>query len=136
GARDTLRLEAAMPLYGHEMDDTISPLETGLDFGVKMNKEDFIGKKGLLDRGAPKIARVGLEVVDRGILREHQDVYLGEEKIGHTTSGTFAPYLQKAIAMALLEKEYCEPGTIVEVDVRGRRVKARVIGLPYYKKEI
>ena len=135
GARDTLRLEAAMPLYGHEMNDEISPLETGLDFGVKMNKEEFIGKKGLLERGEPQITRVGLEVVDRGILREHQDIYLGEEKIGHTTSGTFAPYLQKAIAMALIDKKYAELGTVVEVDVRGRRVKARIIELPFYTKE-
>ena len=67
GARDTLRLEASMPLYGHEMDETITPLETGLDYGVKMNKEDFIGKKALVEKGEPKICRVGLQIVDKGV---------------------------------------------------------------------
>ena len=135
GARDTLRLEAAMPLYGHEMDDEISPLETGLNFGVKMNKEEFIGKKALEERGEPKICRVGLQPIDRGILREHQDIYVGEEKIGHTTSGTHCPYLGKAVAMALIDRNYSELGTVVEVDVRGRRIKAEVIALPFYSRK-
>ncbi|MBQ6335042.1 MAG: glycine cleavage system aminomethyltransferase GcvT [Erysipelotrichaceae bacterium] len=135
GARDTLRLEASMPLYGHEMDETISPLETGLDFGVKMNKEDFVGKKGLQAKGEPKICRVGLRIIDKGVLREHQDVYVGEEKIGHTTSGTFSPLFKTSIAMALLDKKYSQIGTIVEVDVRGRRVKAEVVEMPFYKRE-
>ncbi len=135
GARDTLRLEAAMPLYGHEMDEDISPLETNLNFGVKMNKEEFIGKEGLLKRGEPKITRVGLEMVDRGIMREHQDLFVGEKKIGHTTSGTHCPYLNKAVAMALVEKEYATIGTEVTVDVRGRKLKAKVIELPFYTRE-
>ena len=134
GARDTLRLEAAMPLYGHEMDETISPFETDLGFGVKMNKEDFLGKKGIEERGEPQICRVGLEAIGKGILREHQDIYAGDKKIGHTTSGTFAPYLKKAIAMALIEKDYAQEGTLMEVDVRGRRVEAKVVKLPFYKK--
>ena len=67
GARDTLRMEAAMPLYGHEMDDEVSPLETGLNFGVKMKKDEFIGKKAIEDRGTPKIERIGLKVTGRGI---------------------------------------------------------------------
>ncbi len=135
GARDTLRLEAGMPLYGHEMDETISPLETGLDFGVKMNKEEFIGKKGIEERGEPKICRVGLAIVDKGVLREHQDVYVGDEKIGHTTSGTFSPLFKTSIAMALIDKKYSALDTIVEVDVRGRRLKAKVVELPFYKRE-
>lgn len=134
GARDTLRLEASMPLYGHEMDETISPLETGLDFGVKMNKEDFIGKSGLLQRGEPQICRVGLEIVDKGVLREHQDIYLNDEKIGHTTSGTFSPLLKTSIAMALIDKKYAELGNILEVDVRGRRLKAKIVEMPFYKR--
>ncbi len=81
GARDTLRMEAAMPLYGHEMDDEISPLETGLKFAVKMGKEeDFIGKKAMEERGSPKITRIGLKVTGRGIIREHQDIYVGDRK--------------------------------------------------------
>lgn len=135
GARDTLRLEASMPLYGHEMDETISPLETGLDFGVKMNKESFIGKKGLLERGEPQIRRVGLRIIDKGVLREHQDVYVGEEKIGHTTSGTFSPYFKTSIAMALIDRRYDELGQVVEVDVRGRRLKAQIVEMPFYKRE-
>ncbi len=135
GARDTLRLEAAMPLYGHEMDEEISPLETGLDFGVKMNKDDFIGKQALEERGQPQICRVGLQVIDRGILREHQDIFVGDKLIGHTTSGTMCPYIDKAVAMALINKEFKELGTVVEVDVRGRRVKAEVIELPFYSRK-
>ncbi len=135
GARDTLRLEASMPLYGHEMDETITPLETGLDFGVKMNKEEFIGKKALEEKGEPKICRVGLRIIDKGVLREHQDIYVGEKKIGHTTSGTFSPFFKTSIAMALIGKEYSKIGQIVEVDVRGRRVKAEIVEMPFYKRE-
>ncbi|MBQ4253769.1 MAG: glycine cleavage system aminomethyltransferase GcvT [Erysipelotrichaceae bacterium] len=135
GARDTLRLEAAMPLYGHEMDDEISPLETNLNYGVKMNKPEFIGKKALEERGEPKITRVGLQMVDRGIMREHQDVYVDDQLIGHTTSGTHCPYLGKPVAMALIDKKYAEIGTRVSVDVRGRRLTAEVVALPFYKRE-
>ena len=135
GARDTLRLEASMPLYGHEMDEDISPLETGLDYGVKMNKEDFIGKKAIEEKGEPKICRVGLRIVDKGVLREHQDIYVGEDKIGHTTSGTYSPLFKTSIAMALIDKKYSDIGTIVEVDVRGRRLKAEVVPMPFYKRE-
>ena len=134
GARDTLRLEAAMPLYGHEMDDTVSPLETGLDFGVKLNKAEFIGREALLAAGTPKRARVGLKATSRGILREHQDVYLGETCIGHTTSGTFLPTLNGAYAMALVEADHAAVGTQVWVDVRGRKVTAEVVPLPFYKR--
>ena len=134
GARDTLRLEASMPLYGHEMDETITPLETGLDFGVKMNKDDFIGKKALIEKGEPKICRVGLEIIDKGVLREHQDIYINDEKIGHTTSGTFSPLFKTSIAMALIDKKYNEIGNIVEVDVRGRKLKAKIVEMPFYKR--
>lgn len=134
GARDTLRLEAAMPLYGHEMDETITPLEAGLDFGVKLGKEEFIGKDALTAAGAPKRVRVGLKVTGRGIIREHQDIYLGEEKIGHSTSGTFCPFLDQAVAMALVDADHAAVGTAVEADVRGRRVGAEIIPLPFYKR--
>ena len=134
GARDTLRLEAAMPLYGHEMDDNISPLEAGLNFGVKMKKEDFVGKQALEERGEPKIKRVGLKITGRGIAREHQDVYIGDTPIGHTTSGTHAPYLKYPIAMAYVNVGAVAEGFQVEIDVRGRRVTAEVVALPFYKK--
>ena len=121
GARDTLRLEAAMPLYGHEMDETVNPLETGLDFGVKMNKPEFIGKAGIEAHPVTR-ERIGLKVTGRGIIREGEDVYLGGEKIGRTTSGTFCPYLKGAYAMALVEKG------------RGRMIEAEVVPLPFYKR--
>ncbi|MDR1525172.1 MAG: glycine cleavage system aminomethyltransferase GcvT [Tannerella sp.] len=135
GARDTLRLEAAMPLYGHEMNEDISPLETGLHFGVKMQKDGFIGKKALEEKGEPKIKRIGLKITGRGIAREHQDVYLGDTVIGRTTSGTHAPFLKYPVAMALVRADSVDTGSQVEVDVRGRRVSAEVVALPFYKKE-
>lgn len=134
GARDTLRLEAAMPLYGHEMDDVITPLETGLGFGVKLEKPDFIGKNALIEKGEPTVTRVGLRVTGRGIVREHCDVYSGESLVGHSTSGTHAPFLGYPIAMALIDKRYSAVGTALSADVRGRRVDVEVVPLPFYKK--
>ncbi|MDO4178376.1 MAG: glycine cleavage system aminomethyltransferase GcvT [Phascolarctobacterium sp.] len=132
GARDTLRLEAAMPLYGHEMDDTVSPLETGLDFGVKMNKAEFIGKEGIEKIGRTR-TRVGLKVTGRGIVREHQHVFVGDKEIGHTTSGTFCTFLGGAYAMALVATGSVNVGDSVEVDVRGRKITCEVVALPFYK---
>ena len=132
GARDTLRMEAGMPLYGHEMDETVSPLETGLGFAVKMNKDDFIGKAALEAPAARE--RVGLKVTGRGIIREAQEVFVGEEKVGMTTSGTHCPFLGHPVAMALVEKGRLQVGDSVEVVVRGRRVAAEVVGLPFYKR--
>lgn len=135
GARDTLRLEAAMPLYGHEMDDGITPEETGLSFAVKMDKEDFIGKKAMEAMGEPVRKRIGLKVTGRGIIREHMTLYHGEKQVGSTTSGTHAPYLGYPIAMALVEKEYAQTGTKLEAEVRGRRIEAEIIPLPFYKRQ-
>ena len=134
GARDTLRLEAAMPLYGHEMDDSINPVETGLSFAVKLQKEDFIGKMAIEEKGALTRKRVGLKITGRGIVREHEEIFFGEQLIGHSTSGTHCPYLGYPVAMALLDINYTELGTEVEAVVRGRRIKAEVIALPFYKK--
>ena len=134
GARDTLRLEAGMPLYGHELSDTISPIVSGLGFFVKMDKEDFIGKAALAAAGTPTRCRVGLKAVGRGIPREHQDVYDGDRLIGQTTSGTHCPCVGYPASMAIVDVAYRTPGTRVEVDVRGRRVEAEVVKLPFYKK--
>lgn len=133
GARDTLRLEAAMPLYGHEMDEETTPLEAGLGFAVKLQKEEFIGREALLAKGDPQITRVGLVATGRGILREHQDLYINEVLIGHTTSGTFAPHLKESIAMAKVNVAYAAVGTEAEADVRGRRLPVRIVELPFYK---
>ena len=134
GARDTLRLEAAMPLYGHELTDDITPLEAGLDFFVKLGKDRFIGMDAILAKGDPKVIRVGLKITGRGIAREHCDVYSGEEKIGVVTSGTHCPYLNAPVAMAMVPVDYSEVGTKVQVDVRGRRIDAEVVPLPFYKR--
>ncbi len=135
GARDTLRLEAAMPLYGHEMDDDITPLETGLGFAVKMDKEDFIGKSGMIARGEIKRKRVGLNITGRGIAREKCPVFYEGKEVGVTTSGTHCPYIGRPVAMALLSTDYTAPGTKLEVEVRGKRISAEITELPFYKKE-
>ncbi len=134
GSRDTLRTEAALPLYGHEISETIDPLTGGLGFAVKMDKEDFIGKSGLIARGEPKMKRVGLKVVGRGVIRDHQDVYDGDKKIGFISSGTFMAWINCSAGMAYVEPEYAELGKKLEVDVRGRRIPVEVAELPFYNK--
>ncbi|MCD8223989.1 MAG: glycine cleavage system aminomethyltransferase GcvT [Clostridiales bacterium] len=136
GARDTLRLEAGMPLYGHEMDETVTPLEAGLNFAVKLNKESFIGKEALASAGTSRV-RVGLKVTGRGIVREHMAVYcddeqIGTKQVGMTTSGTHAPYLGYPVAMALVDPAVATVGTNLSADVRGRRVAMTVVPLPFY----
>ena len=134
GARDTLRLEAGMPLYGHEMDDTITPREALLSIFVKMDKPDFIGKAAIEAGTPPKRKKVGLEVVGRGIIREHMDVYRDGKKIGFTTSGTMCPFIKKAVACALIDADARELGQEVEVDVRGRKVKAVMVKSQFYQR--
>ncbi len=133
GARDTLRLEAAMPLYGHEMDETVSPLETGLGFAVKLQKADFIGRAALAEK-EPTRTRIGLAVTGRGIVREQCPLFKDGVQIGTTTSGTHAPFLGKAIAMALVEAGSCAVGDAVEAEVRGRRIAMEVVPLPFYTR--
>lgn len=134
GARDTLRLEAGMPLYGHEMTEEISPLEAGIGFFVKLNKDDFIGKKALLSKQDPERVRIGMELLARGIARQGDAVLLNGEKIGEVTSGTMAPYLKKAVAMALVKKGRLTEGDEVNLEVRGRLLEAKVTKIPFYKK--
>ncbi|MEF9876763.1 MAG: glycine cleavage system aminomethyltransferase GcvT [Gordonibacter sp.] len=134
GARDTLRLEASMPLYGHEMDATIDPLEAGLGFAVKMDKDEFIGKQALVAKGTPARQRIGLRVTGRGIIRDGHDLFADGKLIGHTTSGTFCPHLKQACAMALVDAGCVAVGDAVEADVRGRRVQAEVVALPFYRR--
>ncbi len=135
GARDTLRMEAAMPLYGHEMDDTVTPLETGLGFAVKMGKEDFIGKAAMEAKGEPAVTRVGLKVTGKGLVREHTELTCGGEAAGHTTSGTHLPFLKGAYAMALVPKKYSRIGTELTAHVRNREVSCEVIPLPFYSRK-
>ncbi len=134
GARDTLRLEASMPLYGHELSETITPLECGLQFAVKLDKPEFIGKDALLRLGTPQRIRVGIAMSGRGIAREHQPVFCGDEQIGMTTSGTHAPLLGKAIAMAMVDVAHSAVGTQVDVEIRGKRIAAEIVAMPFYKR--
>ncbi|MDR2506314.1 MAG: glycine cleavage system aminomethyltransferase GcvT [Oscillospiraceae bacterium] len=136
GARDTLRLEAAMPLYGHELSDDITPLEASLASYVKLDKPcDFIGKAALIAKGAPTRKRVGLRVTGKGIAREGCKVFSADHEIGRVTSGTMLPTLEGAYAMALLKNDYAAADTVVDIDVRGRRIAAVVVPLPFYKRK-
>jgi aminomethyltransferase len=136
GARDTLRLEAAMPLYGHELNEETDPLQAGLGWAVKLDKGEFIGREALLRRREDKALRrrVGLELEGKRIAREGAAVLLGGREVGRVTSGTFAPTLQKAVAMAYAEPAHTAPGTACEVDVRGKPAAARVVALPFYRR--
>ena len=138
GSRDTLRFEANLALYGQELSPEISPLEAGIGFAVKLNKEaDFIGKAILKNQKENGLARkiVGIEMIDRGIPRHGYPVYKGEERIGEVTTGTQSPTLKRNIGLALLSADYTGLDTEVEVEIRGRRLKANVVPTPFYKKE-
>ena len=125
---------AAMPLYGHELTEEITPLEAGLDPFVKMNKADFIGKAALEAKGEPTRRRVGLKVTGRGIIREGAPLLAGDRPAGVSTSGTHCPYLGYPVAMALVEKEFAQPGQTLTAQVRGRQIEAQVVALPFYKR--
>jgi aminomethyltransferase len=136
GARDTLRLEAGMRLYGNDIDDTTSALEADLGWIIGWKKADFLGAEELRRQKDQGITRrlVGFEMLDRGIARHGHDVYIQGEKAGYVTSGTQTPFLKKAIGMAYLPIGRAMPDTEFEVDVRGRRLKARAVPLPFYKR--
>ncbi|HVT16187.1 MAG TPA: glycine cleavage system aminomethyltransferase GcvT [Thermoanaerobaculia bacterium] len=136
GARDTLRLEAAMTLYGHEIDLTTTPYEAGLDWVVKLDKGDFVGREALLAQRAQGIRRnlVGFEVPGRGIARQGHAVLAEGQPVGTVTSGTWSPTLGKALGMAYVPPELAAPGTWLTLDVRGRSVSAVVVGLPFYRR--
>jgi aminomethyltransferase len=136
GARDTLRLEAGMRLYGNDMDETTTVLEADLGWIVGWKKASFIGAEALRRQKAEGVRRklAGFEVLDRGIARHGYDVYVDGQKAGHVTSGTQTPHLKKAIGMAYLPASHTAPGSEFEVDVRGRRLRARVVPMPFYKR--
>lgn len=137
GARDTLRLEAAMPLYGHELSETISPLEAGLERFVRLDKPGFIGREALLrqrEAGLPR-RRTGIVLTGRGIAREGAPVYADGRRVGAVTSGTWSPTLRQAVAMALVEPSFAAAGRDVEVEVRDRPIGARTVRLPFYKRK-
>ncbi|SEN36551.1 glycine cleavage system aminomethyltransferase GcvT [Lihuaxuella thermophila] len=136
GARDTLRFEARLPLYGQELSAGISPVEAGVGFAVKPDKGDFIGRDVLAKQkaeGAPR-KLVGIEMIDRGIPRSGYPVFAGDKQIGHVTTGTQSPTLKKNVGLALIATEYAGLDREVEVEIRGKRLKAKIVKTPFYKR--
>lgn len=136
GARDTLRLEAAMPLYGHELSEEIDPFQAGLGWAVKLDKGDFRGRAALAKRkDDPSLRRrVGLELRGKRIAREGATILADGKSVGAVTSGTFSPTFNKAIAMAYVEPAYQTVGRTIEIDVRGSHEAAQVVPLPFYRR--
>lgn len=135
-ARDTLRLEAGMPLYGHELTEEITPLQAGLAFAVQLDKHPFIGRDALVAAAADPSwpRRVGLRLDDRRVPREHYRVLRDGQEVGAVTSGTFSPTLQCPIAMAYVIPEAAEVGGRLDIDIRGRSASAEVVELPFYSR--
>jgi aminomethyltransferase len=136
GARDTLRLEAAMALYGHEIDESTTPFEAGLAWVVKLGKGEFLGREALAAQQAEGLKRklVGFEVRGRGIARQGHEVKQEGSTVGQVTSGTWSPTFEKAIGMAYVPAALANPGTPLEIDVRGRVLPAQVVDLPFYRR--
>lgn len=137
GARDTLRFEARLPLYGQEMSRSISPLEAGLSFFVKLDKGDFIGRDALAAQKQNGIPRklVGIEMIGRGIPRCHYPVYSVEgQPIGEVTTGTQSPTLKKNVGLVLIDTSYSAIGTELDVEIRGSMIRAKVVATPFYKR--
>jgi aminomethyltransferase len=136
GARDTLRLEAGFMLYGNDIDEETSPLEAPLGWTVKLDKTDFIGRETLAKQKTEGVKRrlVALQPEGRSIPRHGCQIFAGGKAIGVVTSGTFSPTLQRAVAMGYVPVESASPGTAVEIDVRGARIPAAVVKLPFYRR--
>jgi aminomethyltransferase len=137
GARNTLRLEGKLSLYGHEISDTINVWEAGLDRFCKMEKPEFVGREALEKARAGGIERtlVGVEMIERGIARDGYRILNGEsEQIGYVTSGSYAPFLKKNIALAYVPPEFSALGTELHVEIRNQGVKAKVVPTPFYKR--
>jgi aminomethyltransferase len=141
GARNTLRLEAGMALYGHELDEHTTVLEANLGWITKLDKGEFLGRDALKqqkERGTRKTL-IGFEMTDRNVARDGYPVWSGDQRIGQVTSGSPAPYLKKNIGMAYVEAKHAEaglaePGQAIEIEIRGRRAPALVVALPFYKR--
>jgi glycine cleavage system T protein (aminomethyltransferase) len=136
GARDTLRLEKAYPLYGHELDETTTPLEAGLEWVTKFSKSDFMGRESLLKQKKNGVQRklVGLEMLEPGIARGGYRLYKNDIGIGQVTSGTKSPSLGKAIALGYVGVEHGRVGNVVDVEIRSRKIPAQIVSLPFYKR--
>jgi len=138
GARDTLRLEAGLCLYGNDIDENTTPLEAKLGFVVKFQKDNFIGKNTLLKQKEEGIKRkrVGLQMIEQGIPRQGFKIYNNKgENIGQVTSGTFSPLLKCGIAMAYIQAEQAQEGNIINIEIRGKHAKAKIVSFPFYDAE-
>jgi len=135
-ARNTLRLEAGMSLYGHELSDSITPLEANLGWITKLQKGAFTGSEILQKQKEAGVTRrlAGFEMIDRGIARDDCEVYANGEKVGYVTSGSPAPFIKKNIGFAMLPAELANAGQEIEIDVRGKRLTAKVVPTPFYKR--
>ena len=136
GARDTLRFEAKLPLYGQELSPTISPLEAGVGMFVKLNSGPFIGHDVLSQQKNDGPARklVGIEVLERGIPRPHYLLYADGVQIGEVTTGTQSPTLKRNLGLALIDSKYAALGTPLEIEIRGKKLKAEVVKTPFHKR--
>lgn len=136
GARDTLRIEAAMPLYGHELSEEIDPITAGLDFAVDLKDRQFPGRDALQQlQGKTALRRIGLALSEKRVPREGYAVFAGEKQIGHVTSGTFSPLFERPIAMAYVDVNASLEGVDLEVDIRGSRASAKLSPLPFYSRK-
>ena len=135
GARDTLRFEANLPLYGNELSDEITPIEAGYGYFVKLDKDDFIGKEALMAQKSGGLKRkiVGFELLDKRISRHGYEVYLENDKIGIVTTGYQSPTLQKSIGLALIDAQYAALGNEIYIDIRNKKVPAKIVSRSFYK---
>ena len=135
-ARNTLRLEAGMSLYGHEIDETTTLLEANLGWICKLDKGEFIGREKLAQQKEAGLKRrlIGFEITERGIARDDQEVVIGDQRVGKVTSGSPAPYLKKNIGFAYVPAEFAAVGGEIKIDVRGRLVGAQIVKTPFYKR--
>lgn len=135
-ARNTLRLESAMSLYGHELGEDISPLEANLGWICKLGKGEFVGREALLKQKESGLDRklVGFEMVDKGIARDGFPVFIEDEKLGFVTSGSPAPYLKKNIGLAFVPADFANEGQEIKIDVRGKLLSAKIVPTPFYKR--
>jgi aminomethyltransferase len=137
GARDTLRLEKAYPLYGHELDESTTPLEAGLEWVTKLTKAGFIGREVLVKQKSLGVRRklVGLEMLEPGIARSDYGLFKSGQNIGRVTSGTKSPTLGKAIALGYVASAEAQIDNVIEVEIRGRKVSAKIVALPFYRRK-
>ncbi len=136
GARDTLRFESGLPLYGNELSDQITPLEAGLGFFVKLQKDDFIGKEALVKQKEEGLKRkiVGFEMIDKGIPRHEYEVFSNDKKIGFVTTGYMAPTVGRTVGLAMVDAEFSPIGTEILIGVRNKKLKAKVVDKKFYQK--